>query len=347
MLIPSDSYRSLIETDATLLPPEHGGRLRAAALRHAIPLDQWLDLSTGLNPHPWPVTAPSTLSWARLPEDGDGLEHAAAAFYGAPDPLPLAGSQAAIQALPRLRAPARVGVPAVGYREHAYHWRLAGHRVVELPDGDPGDLELDALVVINPNNPTGHRWPVERLLEWRERLAARGGWLIVDEAFMDCTPEHSLLPHAGLPGLVVLRSLGKFFGLAGARVGFLWAEPRVRGAVRHWLGPWALSGPARDVARRALDDAGWQRETRAALPLASARLERLLGAHGLAPSGGTALFQWVVTPRAEALEAGLAKEGILVRRFEHPPSLRFGLPGREDDWLRLEQALGRLRSNAC
>lgn len=347
-----DSH-TLIETEAAISPPEHGGHLRAAAARYAITLDQWLDLSTGLNPHPWPVTPPALSSWARLPEDGDGLEHAAAAFYGAANPLPLPGSQAAIQALPRLRAPSRVGVPALGYREHAYHWSLAGHEVVELPEGDPGALldagrgALDCLVVINPNNPTGQRWPVETLLEWRERLAARGGWLIVDEAFMDVTPEHSLAPHVGLPGLVLLRSLGKFFGLAGARVGFLWAGPGLRGALRHWLGPWALSGPAREVARRALEDHRWHQEMRTALPLASARLARLLSAHGLAPSGGSALFQWVMTSRAEALQEMLAHQGIWVRCFTQCPSIRFGLPGREDEWQRLEQALSHWRSEGA
>ncbi|AFL75087.1 L-threonine O-3-phosphate decarboxylase [Thiocystis violascens DSM 198] len=314
-------------------------------MRFDIPLEHWLDLSTGINPHAWPVATLPAAVWGRLPEEGDGLESAAARYYGAPCPLPLAGSQAAIQSLPTLRAPCRVGVPRVGYREHAHAWCRAGHQVVELVDSDPGRWlddgpeRLDCLVVINPNNPTGRCWPIATLLDWHARLAARGGWLIVDEAFMDATPEASLTPFAGRPGLILLRSLGKFFGLAGARVGFLFAESALRARLLSWLGPWTLSGPSRAIARQALADTVWQQVTRAALPLAADRLAELLRRYGLAPMGGTALFQWVLTDEADRIQANLARQGILVRRFIRPPSLRFGLPGDERDWRRLEMAL--------
>jgi cobalamin biosynthesis protein CobC len=331
-------------------PPVHGGRLREAAKRFGRPLEEWIDLSTGINPNGWPAPEVPAAVWGRLPEDDDGLEIAADGYYAASGALPLAGSQAAIQLLPTLRPSGRVGVPEVGYREHAHAWHRAGHRVISLPDGDPGDWlddgpeheRFDVLIVINPNNPTGRRWPIATLLDWHAHLAARGGWLVVDEAFMDVTPDGSLLPHVGRPGLMVLRSLGKFFGLAGARVGFLFAEPELREQVAQALGPWTLSGPSRWLARLALEDQGWQSATRAALPLASARLAEHLRYHGLAPTGGTALFQWVLTPRAEQLHERLCKQGILTRRFEHPSSLRFGLPGCESEWKRLEQALGAL-----
>ncbi|MGQ9659317.1 MAG: threonine-phosphate decarboxylase CobD [Thermochromatium sp.] len=329
-------------------PPAHGGRLRMAARRFGRPLEDWIDLSTGINPTSWPVPAVPARVWARLPEDDDGLELAAERYYAASGVLPLAGSQAAIRLLPTLRPPGRVGVPAVGYREHAHAWHRAGHCVIGLPDGDPGAWldgvpePLDVLVVINPNNPTGRRWPVETLLAWQARLAARGGWLVVDEAFMDVTPEESLLPAMGRPGLVVLRSLGKFFGLAGARVGFLFAEPELRERAAQALGPWTLSGPARWIARLALEDRMWQAAMRAALPLASQRLAELLSRWGLAPAGGTALFQWVRTPKAACLHDQLCAHGILTRLFSQPASLRFGLPGCEAEWECLEHALGAL-----
>lgn len=236
-------------------------------------------------------------------------------------------------------------MPDVGYQEHAHAWWRAGHRVVRLPDGDPGARldggkeGIDCLVVINPNNPTGRRWPVETLLDWHDRLAAHGGWLLVDEAFMDATPAESLLPHTGRPGLLVLRSLGKFFGLAGARVGFLFAEPALRERVARALGPWTLSGPSRWVAQVALDAVDWQASTRERLPREAHRLATSLARHGLAPAGGTALFQWVLTPEAESLHVALAEQGILTRHFEHPASLRFGLPGSELGWARLDGAL--------
>jgi cobalamin biosynthetic protein CobC len=319
--------------------------LRQAAARFGIPLHAWLDLSTGINPDAWPVPVVPASAWGRLPEEEDGLEQAAADYYGAPSPLPLAGSQAAIQVLPALRRSCRIGVPSVGYQEHAHAWRVAGHRVVALDGGDPepwleGDESLDCLVVINPNNPTGRRWPVATLLDWHKRLAARGGWLVVDEAFMDATPASSLLPYVGRPGLIVLRSLGKFFGLAGARVGFLFAEAAIRESIKARLGPWTLSGPARLVARQALADTAWQVRMRAALPLAAERLAGLLRDHGFQPTGGTALFQWVLTPVALPIHTTLAREGVLVRLFDQPASLRFGLPGRETEWERLRLALG-------
>lgn len=283
--------------------------------------------------------------WGRLPESADGLERAAADYYGSSLHLPLAGSQAGIQVLPGLRAPCRVGIPAVGYQEHAHAWRCAGHEVVSLPDGDPtpwlieGPGGLDCLVVINPNNPTGQRWHAERLLAWHAHLAARGGWLVVDEAFMDPTPERSLLAHVGRPGLVVLRSLGKFFGLAGARVGFLFADERLLAAAAHRLGPWTLSGPSRWAASRALADRAWQRAAIDDLRAASDRLACLLGERGLQPAGGTWLFQWMRTPDAQRIHEALARRAVLTRRFSEPDSLRFGLPGTEAEWERLAWAL--------
>ncbi|KXX65286.1 threonine-phosphate decarboxylase CobD [Marichromatium gracile] len=340
---------TIVPIHSDLPRPEHGGRLRQAAARYDIPLTDWLDLSTGINPNAWPVPPLPRALWARLPETGDGLEQAAASYYGAPGALALAGSQAAIQGLPQLREPCRVGVPEVGYQEHAHGWRRAGHQLVRLPEGDPrGRIEsgvaepLDVLVVINPNNPTGRRWSRETLLSWHAALAARGGWLVVDEAFMDVTPEHSLLGVVGRPGLVVLRSLGKFFGLAGARVGFAWTEPQLRQRLDAWLGPWTLSGPARELARLALLDTAWQRSARLALARDSARLAALLDRHGLTPSGGSALFQWVRTPAALRIHEALARQGILVRLFEQPSSLRFGLPGDATQWRRLERALAGL-----
>ncbi len=328
---------------------EHGGRLRRAARRHGIPLADWLDLSTGINPHGWPVPPLPADCWARLPEENDGLEAAASDYYGCPALLPLAGSQAAIQALPRLRPPGRVGVLRPSYAEHAAAWAAAGHAVRPLPEASIEDYldALDVLVLVNPNNPTGARFTPSRLLDWHQRLAARGGWLVVDEAYMDPTPEASLCPQAARPGLLVLRSLGKFFGLAGARVGFACGDPCLLARLRETLGPWNLSGPSRRVAALALADRAWQATARARLQQEGRRLQHLLTAHGLAPHGGCALFQWLRCTEAPAIAATLARRGILVRRFDDPSSLRFGLPGDADGWRRLELALLELAGAAA
>lgn len=320
---------------------EHGGQLRAAAAHYGIPLERWLDLSTGINPQGYaPPTIPDD-AWVRLPQDDDGLEEAAAAYYGTSDMLPVAGSQAALQALPRLRARCRVGVLHPGYAEHAHAWRNAGHAVVLL-GVDEIETRLDectVLVLMNPNNPTGATFTPERLRGWHARLAARGGWLIVDEAFVEAAQLDSLVQAQMPPGLIVLRSLGKFFGLAGARVGFVLAHESLRHALRELLGPWTICGPARFVAQAALHDRAWQSATRVRLLRDGERLAQLLRNAGLALSGGCGLFQWVRTGRAAALHDSLAQRGILTRYFPEPDSLRFGLPAAEADWQRLAAAL--------
>lgn len=323
---------------------EHGGRILQAAQHYDIPLEDWLDLSTGINPLGWPVPTIPPECWRRLPEPDDGLVEAACRYYGCSSVLVVAGSQAAIQALPSLRLPCRVGLLAPTYAEHALAWARGGHHVESLA---PAEIEarldrLDVLVLVNPNNPTGERIPTQALLAWHRRLTARGGWLVVDEAFMDATPEESLAPHVGAEGLVVLRSLGKFFGLAGARVGFVLAWPELLVRLGETLGPWTVAHPARHAARLALTDEIWQAVERQRLARDSARLSELLGRHGLPPAGGTALFQWVKCERALAIRDGLAQVGILVRCFDAPPSLRFGLPGGAAEWQRLESALKKI-----
>ncbi|MDA7088552.1 threonine-phosphate decarboxylase CobD [Pseudomonas sp. SA3-5] len=320
---------------------EHGGRLRAAALKFAIPLRDWLDLSTGIAPYGWSLPDIPASAWTRLPELDDGLESAARDYYGVANLLPVAGSQAAIQALPRLRRNARVGIVSPAYAEHAAAWRREGHRLLELSEGGVNRAleRLDVLLLVNPNNPTGRRFTPAQLLAWHARLAERGGWLVVDEAFIDCTPEHSLAAHSERPGLIVLRSFGKFFGLAGIRLGFVLAQPGLLAQMAELLGPWTVSGPSRVVATTLLQDQAAQQAQRERLRADGLRLAALLGAHGLAPTGGCSLFHWVVSQRASLLYEFLACNGILTRLFASPSSLRFGLPPDEPGWLRLEQAL--------
>jgi len=320
---------------------EHGGRLRHAARQYGIDEADWLDLSTGINPNGWPVPAMPDGIWQRLPQDDDGLQAAAQAYYGTPQVLAVAGSQAAIQALPMLRPPAQVALVAPGYAEHAHAWRRHGHQVVSVPAAEiiRAGANAQVVVIINPNNPTGKLFSVTGLLEMHAQLAARGGWLVVDEAFIDATPGHSLAFACPRPGLIVLRSLGKFFGLAGVRVGFMLAKETVLQPLADLLGPWPIAAPSRHAAMLALRDTAWQDATRQALPLAAQRLAELLSKHGLAPSGGSSLFQWVCCADAANVYEQLAQQGILTRLFDMPHSLRFGLPRDEAQWSRLAEAL--------
>lgn len=320
---------------------EHGGRLRKAAEQYGIAEESWLDLSSGLAPWPFPLPAIPLRAWARLPETDDGLEQAARDYYGASEVLPVAGSQAAIQLLPRLRRAGKVGVLSPCYAEHAEAWRRSGYRVREVLEQEVDFFldSLDVLVVVNPNNPTGLSLTPERLLDWHARLAQRGGWLVVDEAFMDNTPHLSLARHAHQVGLIVLRSFGKFFGLAGVRLGFVLAERRLLKLLAEQVGPWAVSGPTRVLGQACLRDTQGHARQRARSEAASERLVDVLQRHGLKPQGGCALFQWLISAEAESLYHFMARRGILLRLFTHNSSLRFGLPAEEADWVRLEQAL--------
>ena len=318
---------------------EHGGRLREAATRFGIPLADWLDLSTGIAPAPYPVPPLPAHCWHRLPEDDDGLEAAAAAYYGSTELLPVAGSQAAIQALPAVLPGRRISLLAPAYAEHAHAWRARAPRLCAADALDAAVAQSDIVVLVNPNNPTGAAFSRTQLLDWHARLAARGGWLVVDEAFIDADPVATLVARAGTPGRVVLRSLGKFFGLAGARVGFVFAPAALRRRLAEQLGPWPLGGPAREAARIALADRAWQAAQRTRLRTDGARLARLLAEAGLGPAAGPALFKWVADPRAAHLYTALARRGVLVRLFDSPASLRFGLPPDEAGWRRLADAL--------
>lgn len=325
---------------------EHGGNLTAAAQHFGIARTDWLELSTGINPHGYPVPEIPAMSWQRLPETDQALEQAAGAYYGTPHLLTTSGSQAAIQSLPRLRTHSRVTVLGPMYAEHAWAWQQQGHEVRQiatLPDASTLD-QTDVLLVCNPNNPSGRIIPPDTLLEWHAQLAHRGGWLLVDEAFMDTTPQFSLATSVGKPGLIVLRSLGKFFGLAGARVGFILAAPALLTACEELLGPWPVSGPARFVAEIALSDTAWQTQTRYRLQTDSVRLGKLLTQYGMSPSGSTALFQWVPMTNAAERQQQLAKLGIWTRFFNAQSALRMGLP-EQHAWLRLETALSQVQQS--
>ena len=307
---------------------KHGGNLREATQHYQIPLKNWLDLSTGINPNGWqPPHIPAHI-WQRLPEENDGLLEAARAYYGTPHLLALAGSQAAIQSLPYCRSHARVGIVAPAYAEYDYCWRKAGHEVIAIGrDEVTQHLDsLDVLIVINPNNPDTYLHACETLLRWQQQLAQRGGWLIVDEAFMDSTPEQSLLQYGleNYPNLIVLRSLGKFFGLAGLRLGFIAAQPKILKQVKQLQGTWPISHPSRWLGKKALLDTQWQAHTRQQLPKNSQQLHQVLNCIS-DEIYCTNLFCYFRSSQAEALKIHCAQQGIWLRSFVQPHALRIGL----------------------
>lgn len=330
-------------TAGRIEPVDHGGDLDAARRRYPEAPEPWIDLSTGVNPHPYRFGPPRAVAWERLPQASDELAllQAAARRYGADniDQIVAApGSQALIQVLPRLMEPCDVAVLAPTYTEHAAAWARCGHRVTEVSAlAEIGSARV--MVVVNPNNPTGGLIARGELCDLAGRLQQRRGLLVVDEAFVDFTPDASLVP--SLPAAaVVLRSFGKTYGLAGARLGFALASGGVVRRVRDELGPWAVSGPALEIGTAALRDDSWLSEMGERLKLDCHRLDALLTASGCAVLGGTHLFRLAAHARANEIADVLGDHGIYVRRFAMRPTwLRFGLPGTEPAWERLTRAL--------
>jgi cobalamin biosynthetic protein CobC len=254
----------------------------------------------------------------------------------AADVVPVAGSQAAIQWLPRLvPAPTTVAILAPTYGGHADAWAAAGHYVVPVPDLDAVPDDARVLIAVNPNNPDGRVLSPDLLAAWSERCL-----VIIDEAFADVAPALSAAPAAGEAGLVVLRSFGKFFGLAGLRLGFVATDPGLAGRLRQAQGPWPVSGPALAIAAAALADQAWIEATRSRLRQAAARLDQVLERSGLAVIGGTDLFRLAASDDVPAVFERCARAGILLRPFaDERRWLRFGIPGADRDFARLAQAL--------
>jgi cobalamin biosynthesis protein CobC len=339
--------RAAIEShnDATPIETiEHGGDLGAARLAFPGAPEPFIDLSTGINPYPYPIPQLPDDLFTRLPEATalDRLGAVAAQAYGAPAAAHVAtapGTQILLPLVAALVPPGRAAVLGPTYAEHARAAACAGHQVEDVTDA-AGLRHAALAVVVNPNNPDGRVVPRAKLLACARALPPQG-LLVVDEAFMDVAPEDlSLAGDVGYGNIVVLRSFGKFFGLAGLRLGFALTSPEIAVRLRAVLGPWAVGGPALAIGAAALADQSWTATTRAHLAQAALRLDQVLTGAGLTVTGGTSLFRLAHTAAAPALFRHLGRAGILARRFAREPTwLRFGLPAGEPAWQRLVAAL--------
>ncbi len=316
----------------------HGGRLNDARARFGGEASDWLDLSTGINPNSWPPGPELRLDWRALPDPAAlaDLERAAATRFRADPDLCAAvpGSEAGLRALAHL-----LGLPGrhapLSYSTHAQAFPRA-------PAAGPS-----VLVLANPNNPDGVMFTRNALLAHLANQKRDGGWLLIDEAFVDCTPEWSVADLvADDRRLIVTRSFGKFFGLAGVRLGFVLAPSPLLAQLRNLMGEWPVCAAALSFGHAAYADSEWTERTRAQLPEAAARLDEVLLGHGLRASGHCPLFRLVETAAAPRLFEALARRHILTRPFANNPRLlRFGLPSGDDAMSRLDAALSAALRN--
>jgi cobalamin biosynthetic protein CobC len=322
-------------------PVVHGGDLGEAMRRFPDAPRPWLDLSTGINPVPYPLPDLPADLWTRLPSrvDHDALIEAAAARYGVKDPSTIVaapGTQALIQLLPRLWPKSKVAIVGPTYEEHEVSWRRQGHAVRTIHALSEAD-DQEIVVVVNPDNPSGRLTSVTDLRDRKQRI-------VVDESFADFLPAAASLAGDLPRQAIVLRSFGKTYGLGGVRLGFAIADAELAAVLRAELGPWAVSGPALEIGRTALSDEVWLRDAARRLTDDGRRLDDLLAAAGLAVLGRTPLFRSTRHDDAPGMAQHLGRHGIHVRAFFLTPDrLRFGLPGDEAGFQRLSAALAAFR----
>ena len=309
----------------------HGGDLQSASHRYNRPIADWLDLSTGINLHSYPIPALAPEVWQRLPYLDEQFIHAAWTYYDSRNLLLTAGSQPVIENLPQvlhhLGNSLTALLPDIGYQEHHYAWRHQGQVETYAGLSDASDeisAKLDAphighLLLINPNNPTGISYTAQQITIWAQQLAAKRGYVIVDEAFIDCAPKDSVIKQDMPTNLVVLRSFGKFFGLAGVRLGAMIAEPAILEDMANCMGPWRVNGPAQAIATAAYTDQAWQQAMRTKLAAEQAQQLGIWQATftqlGAQLQANTPLFRSFAMAKAlaEQLHTQAANAGILIR----------------------------------
>jgi cobalamin biosynthetic protein CobC len=309
---------------------DHGGGLDAAIAQFGGSRSQWLDLSTGINPTPYPIPEIPAQYWQCLPDAGaqNTLLNAARKFWNVPnsaDIIATSGVSQLIAMIPSLCETGAVEIIGPTYNEHAAAFNAAGWNV-----GETGNVR----VVVHPNNPDG------RTHDLTPDITAKTKLTIIDESFCDVLPEESLIALSAQPNVIVLKGLGKFWGLAGMRLGFAIASPELVQKITDRIGPWAISGPAQYIGAAALNDPTWVKKTRARLASDTARLDTIMSEHGYTPLGGTDLFRLYDTPNAADLQTKLAQKYVWSRAFPYSNSwLRLGLPGSAAQWDQLKQAL--------
>lgn len=345
----------------------HGGDIISASARYFVPLARWIDLSTGLNPASYPCDDVPSSAYQHLPYLQPSFLQAASSYYGSEQSIALIGSQMLIQNLPLCVTKKAVLLPSAGYSEHRQSWQQAEFELNEYPafDTEKAVASIDQqlalnnqqhVVVINPNNPTGLLIDPKQLISWANALATDCN-MIVDEAFIDMEPEQSVLSYQWPNNMLVLRSFGKFFGLAGIRIGFAFCRGVLKQRIEKQLGLWMINGPAQYLATKAMQDTHWQQAARLQIPQAALLTQNLF-----APLINSIEIPWrmhqplfssyqMSLKKALAVQDFFAKSGVLIRvialdnsainaGIEEQALLRIGI-------LSLTEKEHQLRVNEC
>lgn len=336
----------------------HGGDLETAEKTFGIKKTDWLDLSTGINPRAWPAPSMPEDVWRRLPTLDSELNKTARSYYQCDTLLAIPGSQFAISRLPTLFNNARVTVPLLGYQEHQHAWSHHGHTLQTYKSDELDEVTdkikaklIDIVIAINPNNPSCDVLNKDQLIHWSSELEKNKGYLIVDETFMDTMPEYSMISSLPMDNVIILRSIGKFYGLAGLRLGFVIAANHILDKITAQLDPWAVSGPAQWVGIQALTDIAWQKQNRNWLCTQAKLMYDYLRdrfANEIINIAYTPLFITLTLSinNADHYYNELAKRGILSRHISYTDKhalIRLGLTANDEQWNKLTAALDEIK----
>lgn len=322
---------------------QHGGNLLQAIEEFGGNQEDWLDLSTGISPYTIDLPEFHQDVWRRLPDPKyvKLLEGKAKEFYQTKSNcLAVPGSQFAIQHLSKV-VDGEIGILEPTYGEYAASFVRNGKSYTSLENiSDIGNAS--SVILANPNNPDGRIYTSQELLKLAVQLSERNGYLVVDEAFMAIDDPNSLLNEVdATTNVVILRSIGKFFGLAGIRLGFVFSSEKFRAKLAAYLGPWAVTGPALAIADHIFANRFIANELKQKISVRHQQMGEILEQSGLQIVGKNDLFFLIRHPKANALHISLKQQKVLTRIFDYNSDwIRIGLTANSNEDERLLKAIG-------
>ena len=322
---------------------EHGGDLDKAINCYGGEKYQWIDLSTGINPEPYPIPRLEISDWKNLPTltEIQSLEKIIKSKLQTSSEIVLVpGAQSAINFLPFLLKKKKVKILSPTYNEYQFCFQNAGWDVHFCKKFNQL-FDSEVVIIVNPNNPDGKIYDVKDLI----KLSKSVEQLIVDESFIDSSLCKSVISgiDSDTSNIIVIRSFGKFFGLAGMRLGFIISNSKINKKFKNSLGPWPISKMAIKIASKAFQDETWIKKTKIKLVATVKLMDRLMDVVNWKTIGGTNLFRLYSTPNSDLAQKLLAEQYIWSRKFSYSKKwLRLGIPSNED-FRKLEKTIKNLK----
>ena len=315
----------------------HGGDIDLAIKKYGGEREDWIDLSTGINGTSYPWQQSIKFELRNLPSNKllVNLERAASAAYKVAENTETAavsGAQQIISLLPIcLKSYNSVAILGPTYNEYEKAFKSSGIKAQTVSEVSKLSSS-DIAIIVNPNNPTG-KVIAEEILD---DLSKKVRILIIDESFKTFSSRRI----QKFENVIQINSLGKFFGLAGVRLGFVSGPSDFIKSVRRMLGPWPISSIAAEIGTIALNDNTWISEMEKILLEGSNVLHKACSTKNWKLVGKTNLFHTYATSSSLEVEKQFAAHYIWIRTFDYSETwVRLGIPTSKYEWTRVRQAL--------